>query len=103
MQRFWGLCIGASLAAWPAMAQDGRVGAGREVAARWCVNCHVVDPAQASGNDVTPSFRSVANRPGTTAESLHVFLAVPHGKMPFQALSNPYLDSVSAYILSLKR
>jgi mono/diheme cytochrome c family protein len=99
-----GLLAGALLAdTVPAEAQQVRVDAGRAVAQRWCVNCHVIGPSQAQGSDQTASLRAIANKRGTTSGSLHAFLAVPHGKMPDQALSNADLDAVVAYILSLKR
>lgn len=107
MRRFWSLRIGAGLvtllASFPVAAQDGAAAAGREVAKRWCVNCHVIDPGQAQGSDQIPSFRAIAQRKGTNSASLHAFLALPHGNMPYQNLSNPDLDAVVAYILSLKR
>lgn len=105
MRAFWftGMALAGLLAAGSAVAQDPRVDAGREVAQRWCVNCHVIGPEQTQGSDQVPSLRSIAEKPGTTAAGLHAFLAVPHGKMPDQALSNADLDAVVAYILSLKR
>jgi mono/diheme cytochrome c family protein len=83
--------------------QDALAAAGRQVAQRWCVNCHVIGPEQTQGSDQVPSFRSIARKAGTTSASLHAFLAIPHGRMPDQALSNADLDAVVAYILSLKR
>jgi mono/diheme cytochrome c family protein len=107
MRRLNEFGIGAGLAMLlavaPAAAQDATAAAGREVAQRWCVNCHVTEPNQTAGSDQAPSFRSIAERPGTTTASLHAFLGLPHGSMPDQALSNPDVDAVSAYILSLKR
>jgi mono/diheme cytochrome c family protein len=86
-----------------ALAEDLKVTAGRQVAQTWCINCHVVEPKQVRGSDQTPSFRAIANQKRTTAASLHAFLAIPHGRMPDQALSNRDMDAVVAYILSLKR
>ncbi len=102
MRRVFWVAVGL-LTAGSALAQDPRVAAGREVAQRWCVNCHVVGPEQTRGSDQVPSLRSIAEKPGTNEGSLHAFLSIPHGKMPDQALSNADVDAVAAYILSLKR
>jgi mono/diheme cytochrome c family protein len=94
-----------ALVAAPAFAQDGGDPlAGRELAARWCVSCHVVDPAtQRQGTDFGPSFAAVAAMPSTTAASLAAFLATPHGQMPDYALSRADIANISAYILSLRK
>ena len=81
----------------------GPVVAGKAVAQRWCVSCHVVSTTQKQGSDQAPTWRAVANRPGTSSDSLHAFLAHPHGKMPDFKLSSTDVDNVVAYILSLKR
>jgi len=86
-----------------ARADDaGPVAAGKAVAQTWCVNCHVVTAEQTQGSDQAPTWTSIANRPGTTPDSLHGFLAQPHGKMPDFKLSKTDIDNVVAYILSLK-
>jgi cytochrome c len=95
--------LGTLLVVRPAASQEAIAAAGHEVAQRWCINCHVIGPEQVRGSDQAPTLRAIADRPGTTAASLRAFLAVPHGKMPDQALSNADIDAVSAYILSLKR
>ena len=85
-----------------ARAEDPLVAAGHQVADRWCVNCHVVSPGQTRGGDQAPPFRSIAERPGTTAASVRAFLELPNHRMPYQNLSNVELDAVTAYILALK-
>jgi len=87
----------------PARADDaGAVLAGRTIATTWCANCHLVTAAQASGSDQAPPWSGIANRAGTTSETLHAFLAKPHGKMPDFKLGVTDIDNVTAYILSLK-
>ena len=94
-----------ALAALPATAQEsGNPLAGHELATRWCSSCHVVDPGQQrQGSDAVPTFAAIAAMKSTTAASLKVFLATPHGQMPDYALSRDDIADVSAYILSLRK
>jgi mono/diheme cytochrome c family protein len=82
--------------------ESATVTAGRGVATTWCVNCHVVTPAQTSGSDQAPTWSSIANRPGMTEARLRAFLDKPHGGMPDFKLAGKDIDNVVAYILSLK-
>jgi mono/diheme cytochrome c family protein len=85
----------------PALAQD--VLAGRELAQRWCADCHLVAPGQATASsDSVPTFMAVAARQNVTADALRAFLANPHGRMPPLVLSNADIDNMAAYILSLR-
>jgi mono/diheme cytochrome c family protein len=94
-----------ALATQPAHGQDGgNPIVGHELAMRWCASCHVVDPAtQRQGTDAVPSFAAIAAKPATTAASLTVFLATPHGGMPDYALGSTDIANISAYILSLRK
>ncbi len=94
-----------ALVALPAGAQEsGDRFAGHELAVRWCSSCHVVDPGQQrQGSDVVPTFAAIAAMKSTTAASLQVFLATPHGRMPDYTLSRDDIANVSAYILSLRK
>jgi mono/diheme cytochrome c family protein len=77
---------------------------GHELAARLCVNCHVIEP-DASGPmraDI-PTFRVIANRPGATAEQLAGRIIIPHPAMPGVALTAGEIRDIVAYILTLKR
>ena len=49
-----------------------------------------------------PSFPSIANRPGVTAELLAGRIIVPHPAMPGVQLTVRELREIIAYILSLK-
>jgi mono/diheme cytochrome c family protein len=90
-----------AVAASPGFAQD--MLAGREVAQRWCADCHLVAPGQATASsDSVPTFMAIAARPNVTADALRAFLAEPHGRMPPLVLSSTDIDNMAAYILSLR-
>jgi len=79
------------------------VSTGREVALRWCAECHLVEKGQAQApSDAVPTFFSIADHPSTTETGLRVFLSSPHGKMPNIMLTREQIDDIIAYILSLK-
>ena len=85
-----------------AHAQD--VGAGREIAERWCSGCHLVDRMRKTApNDAIPSFPAIADMKSTTLISLTVFLQTSHEPMPNFMLSRRQIADVSAYILSLRK
>ncbi len=76
------------------------VGAGSQIAQRWCASCHVVDESQTgSVPQGPPSFRTIA-KSGMTAEQLRAFLSHPHGAMPDLALTRTEIDNLIAYIQS---
>ena len=84
----------------PAAAQDP--GIGRSLAVRWCTACHVVDANQSKATDNAPSFRTIAARPDTTADSLDRYLSRAHTLMPDFSLSAPERNALAGYILSLR-
>jgi mono/diheme cytochrome c family protein len=100
------LGLAAAIAAFTtiwARAQPGDAARGRELAARLCIQCHVI-ARQASGAvpaDV-PSFPSMAGRIGVTAEFLAGRIIVPHPAMPGVPLTAVEIRDLVAYILSLK-
>jgi hypothetical protein len=72
-----------------------------------CDVCHIVAPDQEIRPLVShyaPSFYDIANKPGTTAESLETFLAKPHAFeiMPYPDLSAAQVTDLVSYILSLR-
>ena len=85
----------------PAAAQDPRVGG--TLAEHWCMGCHVVErvPPTAAPSGV-PSFVAIAEKPGTTAASLALYLSSAHTHMPDFSLSRSERDALVAYILSLR-
>jgi len=92
-----------------------RVAEGRALALLACTGCHVVTPDQPfrpifAGSPQPPDFRTIANKPNTSAESLRKYLtnlpAVPPLGPP-QVMANPNLTSdelenVVAFIMSLR-
>ena len=85
----------------PALAQSP--GYGAALAERWCMACHIVEPAPrtASANGI-PSFSAIAARPTTTAEQLKAYLSTGHTRMPDFSLSNGERQALVDYILSLR-
>ncbi len=84
-------------------ADIGQPGMGREIAERWCAECHDITGTLPRVLDGPPSFVTVANKPETTAAGLRAFLHTPHAQMPDLALSREETDHMIAYILGLKR
>ena len=84
-----------------AAAQDSDHGA--LLAKRWCANCHVVERTATEGRaDGLPSFVAIANRQGTSAESLRLVMTAEHGRMPNFALTRPEMNDLAAYIMGLR-
>ncbi len=85
----------------PAAAQAPSYGAA--LAQRWCMACHIVEPAPktASANGI-PSFSAIAAKPTTNAEQLKAFLSTGHTRMPDFSLSNLERQALVDYILSLR-
>ncbi len=96
--------LGAALcvAATSAFAADAK--AGRALAEKWCVSCHVVGPTgQSAASDAAPTFVEIANRPNTSEEGLRAFLAEPH-RSAMKGIVLPRLEiaDLAAYIASLR-
>ncbi len=87
------------LSAGGAMAQDAREG--QRLARQWCVGCHVVGP-QGPGGDRGPAFASIAKDPRRTPNRLRGWLADPHPPMVNPGLSNAEIESIIAYIQTLR-
>lgn len=110
MTTFTSLALCAALVtatAAPVFAQTGNPGderSGREIAARWCVSCHVID-ARNTGTkmDAAPSFPVVANREGQTRDALTAWLGSEHPTMPNFSLARQETADLVAYILSLRK
>lgn len=76
---------------------------GRQIAHRWCAECHDVTGTMPRLTDGPPSFLTIANRTETTAAGLRAFLHTPHGKMPDLSLTRAEIDDLISYLLSMKR
>ncbi|HEV2153908.1 cytochrome c [Bradyrhizobium sp.] len=75
---------------------------GRRLAEAWCKPCHAIEPHMAGTSDQAPGFAAIANRHGTTALSLKVFLKTSHQNMPNLVIAPDQADALANYILSLK-
>jgi len=90
------LGLGVSLAA-PADPQHGK-----ELAQRWCAECHLVAPDQTRANADVATFASLARQPDFNAALLAFFLLDPHPKMPNMSLTRAEAADLAAYIATLK-
>ena len=84
-------------------AETGDRDQGRQIANRWCAECHDVTGTSPRLTEGPPSFLTVANRTDTTAAGLRAFLHTPHGQMPNLSLTRAEIDDLIAYVISLKR
>jgi cytochrome c len=78
------------------------VSEGHRLAEAWCETCHAIEPHMAGMSNQAPSFEAIANRHGTTALSLKVFLKTSHQNMPNLVIAPDQADAIANYILSLK-
>ena len=107
-----GLLLGTVGGASPALA-DSNVAAdmGRGLAERTCASCHEVEPNQAkpAEHPGAPKFVDVANRPGTSSDSLRQHLKRTHANkiipmgMPNPGLTDDETTKIVAYIMSLRK
>ena len=96
-----------------ALDQSAAIRAGHNIAVGNCVACHVVSPTQTIqpvlGPGI-PSFQDIANRPGTSAESLQAAMknarwhepGMAATLLPMSRLSDRERAEVAAYILSMR-
>ena len=84
-----------------ALAADSAL-EGRRLAEAWCKPCHAIEPHMPGISDQAPGFAAIANRHGTTALSLKVFLKTSHQNMPNLVIAPDQADALANYILSLK-
>ncbi|NNG03250.1 MAG: cytochrome c [Inquilinus sp.] len=84
----------------PAAAQGSERG-GRAIAARWCVECHLIGP-DGPGSAIGRPFTTIANDTGLTDDRLRGWLAEPHPPMPNLDLTRQEIENVIAYLESLK-
>jgi mono/diheme cytochrome c family protein len=104
------ICCALAQAADP--VRDPQLVRGEKVAQQVCSACHLVAKNQEFPpllNPPAPSFIDIANRPGTSPESLQRFILTTHWdvgsvpmKMPDPMLMKPQAHAVARYIVSLK-
>lgn len=90
----------AALPAGSAAAADARNG--REIAGRWCAECHAVAEGE-RGSDAAPSLPQIARDRGADARWLRAWLVAPHPPMPNLDLSRSDVDDLVAYLERLAR
>ena len=109
---FFILWMASSLAWSQAASTIDDASNGRHLAVMLCTGCHVVAPGQPYAPTMNPpaaSFQSIAQRAGTTVESLRNFLTTTHhgldnpNGMPDPMLADFQIREISAYVLSLRR
>ncbi len=86
----------------PSALAEGDTVAGLDVARQVCATCHVVEDA-GQGSDAVPSFRTIANTPNMTDETLRALVIHPNPRMPDPQLSNQEVANIVAYIKSLRK
>lgn len=98
------LVTASVLVAWlcPSVAVAADAQKGKDLAQRWCAECHLVASDQRRANADVASFASLARRPDFSAAQLAFFLLDPHPKMPDLSLTRAEAGDLAAYIGSLK-
>ena len=96
------LSLASSQSADAAKVRVNFLSEGHRLAESWCQACHAIEPHMAGTYDGAPSFSAIANRRGTTALSLKVFLKTSHQNMPNLVTAPEQTDALVSYILSLK-
>jgi mono/diheme cytochrome c family protein len=86
----------------PSLAAAADVQHGKDLAQRWCAECHLVASDQARASADVATFAAVARRRDLTASQLAFFLLDPHPKMPNVSLTRVEAADLAAYIGSLK-
>jgi mono/diheme cytochrome c family protein len=93
------VCSALALVAQPAIADSQH---GKDIAKRWCANCHVVESGQANAIDQAPPFSQIAKTPEFDQNKLSFLLLRPHPNMPSLSLDRAEISDLAAYIGSLK-
>jgi mono/diheme cytochrome c family protein len=96
--------LGEPSAAVRADKPKSNVRAGRALAERRCVTCHVVasDPTAVALGTTAPDFATVANTRGMSPVVLRAFLFGPHPTMPYLVLTEKEANDAINYIMSLQ-
>jgi mono/diheme cytochrome c family protein len=75
---------------------------GRQLAERWCAECHAVGGQPTRFHRAEP-LATIAARDGVTAETLISFLRLPHATMTNIPLSREDAGDIAAFILAKKK
>ena len=76
--------------------------AGKDLAEKWCVECHGIRADRLSPNLDAPTFPQLAAEPSITEYSLRALLRSPHETMPHITFTLEQMDDIIDYIISLK-
>ena len=79
----------------------GEASAGKDIALKWCSQCHVVDESQGSASADVPTFKFIADKYRDEIDALAAFLADPHPPMPNLSLTRREIQDLLAHIGSL--
>lgn len=102
----------AAPSAWSQGGNADEVNQGHILAVRICSICHFAAPDQEAKpllNPPGPSFQSIAQRPGLTADALEKFITKAHRGldnpkgMPNPDLAPYQVKQAAAYIMSLRK
>ena len=94
------LVVACGLGIGPAVAFDAETG--HNLARAWCSKCHLVEAGQ-SASDAAPTFQQIAGNADLTADRIRLWLADPHPRMPNLNLSRQEIESLVAYLESLRQ
>nr|WP_035659399.1 cytochrome c [Bradyrhizobium sp. STM 3809] len=75
---------------------------GRQLAERWCAECHAIGGEPAKFRRARP-FVAIASREGMTKEMLVKFLLLPHATMASNPLNATDAADLAGYVLSLRK
>ena len=75
---------------------------GKDIAKRWCSNCHVVESGQTNAIDHAPPFSQIARTPDFDQNQLAFLLLKPHPNMPSLSLQRSEILDLAEYIRSLR-
>jgi hypothetical protein len=84
-------------------AEISDVSSGLRLSELYCIDCHVVVPSKKSGWTDAPAFDVIANRPGSTVQSLGQFIKQPHMHMLNIFRPEKEAHDIAAYIISLRK
>ena len=93
--------VGAGIAAPARCETAGDAIAGRAIAERWCVGCHLIDGAVETSDAAVP-LAALARRPRYESNALAAFLTVPHGGMPDLSLTQREIADLIAFVETLR-